>query len=186
MKFLIFFLLCFSLLVGCHSKKEIVPVGPLSQMHSFDVCVFFSPYEQFDREFLFDCLVDELKKIGSVEIMHTPNQWANNAENVVLFFSLGGYEQADMGSVQLISTVEVKKNGFKTACPIWCVNSHREGALEPIFENGRISFRANAQASPVKLDAQTVLRQMVVDFANEYHKCNSANDTPLLRIYQSM
>jgi len=193
MKHISFLILGFLLLIGCRSNKEKYQVGPLSQIKDFEVCYFFSPYEKFDRDLLFTTLVDCLKAIGPVEIINVPYQSTALKTQTLFFLSLGGYQQENKGSIEIVSPVQIEANQFRINCSIWHRNfgGEAEASSYPVIEDGKVAFKESKQTlntlSERKIkstdDPAFVLKQMIANFANEYHHFNSEKEKPMFHVY---
>jgi hypothetical protein len=190
MKHISLLILGLLLLIGCHSNKEKYQIGPLSQIKDFEVCYFFSPYEKFDRDLLFTTLVDCLKAIGSVEIIDVPYRSTTPKTPTLFFLSLGGYQQENKGSIEIMSSVQIEANQFRTNCSIWHRNFGGKTRVSyPVIEGGKVSFKEDEQALNISSekkstdDPASILKQMIANFANEYHQFNSEEEKPMFYIY---
>ncbi len=180
-------ILCTLFLIGCHSNRETEQKGPLSKIKAFEVFAFFSPYETFDQDFLFRTLVDSLRMIGKVEIIPTSCASTSCETRHLLFLSLGGYEQENQGSIQIISSVSIDVNQVKINCPIWKMSydSNQKNWPYPEMEDGKIVFKRPSQET-VKLSPDAALKEMVANFVDEYYRFNSKGEKPIFYIYQSL
>lgn len=191
MKLVLLSIFSFLCLAGCHSKKEKYSAGPLSHIKNFEVCVFFSPYEKYDRDLLFGVLIDSLKSFGSVEMIPSTFLSVPRSAATFLMVSLGGYQQENCGSIEIISPVEISVNQFKTACSIWhlSLNGSRESAVYPIDEEGKIVFKKEKQepdvSSKVEYEnhAVAILKQLIENFGKEYRNSNSDENPPIFHVY---
>ena len=191
MKHIFLLILCSLFFIGCDSKGEKYQMGPLSQIKEFDVFTCFSPYEKFDCNDLFKILIDGLKAIGQVEIIEFSCESTPSKMHTLLFLSLGGYQQKNKGSIEIISPVQIEANHYKENCPIWHIkfDGETENLSFPVIENGKVAFKRNDQTLDISKkndkDPAITLRQMVLEFANAYHHFNPEKERPIFYVYIS-
>lgn len=190
MKQILLSLLSLVFLINCHAKEEQHSQCPLSQIKDFDVCIFLSPYEKYDCDVLFNTAVESLKTIGPVEIVRLSFEAKSEKTPTLLFLSLGGYQQENEGSIEIISPVAIEANQFKMNCSIWNIKHEdkSENSCYPVFEDGKIVFKRDPQVSTKKIDPEErpvlVLKQLIENFAEEYRNSNSNEEKPTFHIYK--
>jgi hypothetical protein len=118
MKHISLLFLSFLFLIGCDSNVDKHQIGPLSQINNFEVCAFFPSYEKVDRDLLFKALINCLKTIGTVDIIKKEFTFTSNEHSNIFFLSLINYQKMKRGVIDIISSVEIKANRFKTDCSI--------------------------------------------------------------------
>lgn len=181
MKHVLLLVFCLSFLIGCQSNHVKPKIGPLTQIEGFEVFAFFSPYEKFDRDALFKTLVENLTAIGSVEVIEDISQFSKIP--TLFLLSLGGYEQENEGSIEIVTSVEVEANKFKTTCPIWKTHLHK-GFPYPVIEDDKVVFKREDESSlAVTNDPLLVLKQMIENFSKEYQNCNLEGVKPKFFVY---
>ena len=184
-----FILVCigWALLAGCHleERKEVHQKNPLSQLASFEVITFFSPYENFDEKLLLEVLISRLKEIGQVEFIEK----GSPKENTALLISLGGYQQKQEGFIQVFSNVKVVANKFETACSIWKKDFDEGQNLPyPVLENGKVFFKRDIEkkADSKNTDPKAILEHLITEFTKEYRLSNPENSVPLFYIQKDL
>ncbi len=166
-------------LTGCHlgKTKEVQQKGPLSQLLSFEIVTFFSPYEGFDEKHLSEVLIRNLQQIGRVELVESSSK-----NTSVLLVALGGYQQQQKGFIRIFSTAEVIANKFKMVCSVWEKDSSENQNLPyPVLENGKIFFKRDFEQKESSKDSNpdVLLELLITEFAKEYRLSNSESSTPV-------
>lgn len=95
----------------------------LTQLQTFDVIAFFSPYDKLDETAAYSSLIDSLKKIGKVTITEDESMLCsllqNHSPHPICYFSIEENQDLLEVSLHVIAEVTVAANQYKTACPIW-------------------------------------------------------------------
>ncbi len=194
MKHITLLVLSFLFLIGCYSNPGKDQKGALSQIRNFEVYAFFSPYEKFDRDSLFNTLVESLKLIGKVEIIEVSCKSTLSKTRPLLFLSLGGYQEENKGYIEIISPVVIEVNQARRNCTIWH-RSYQEEVQDlpyPIIKEGKVAFKrgqksssaleANSQPSD---NAELILKQLIGNFASDYQRLNLKGKVPTFYVYRT-
>lgn len=184
-----FILVCIGwmFLAGCHlgEKKETHQSGPLSQLSSFEVMTFFSPYDNLDEKPVLEMLVSSLKQVGRVEFIDKDKEYTHRENASVLLFSLGGDLQQQKGSIQVFSNVEVVANKSKMVCSIWEKDVNQNQNLPyPVEEDGKVFFKKDIEENVNSNKSEELLEHLITEFAKEYRLSNSENNVPIFYLWK--
>ena len=175
-------------LAGCHlgEKKETPQARPLSQLSSFEVITFFSPYDNFDEKPILEMLISSLKQIGRVEFIDKGKEYMPRENASVLLLSIGGYEQQQKGSIQVFSNVEVVANKSKMSCWIWQKDVNQTQNLPyPVEEDGKVLFKKDTEENVNSNKPEELLEHLITEFATEYRRFNSENSAPIFYVWKN-
>lgn len=187
MKFAIALMICFTAFFHCHSEEVKPQLGPLSQLNEFEVCALFPSYGDSDRHALLSTLANGLSEIGDVEIVDELSLSEISDDATVFLLVLGGYQEVIVGSITVISNVEIVANKCKIASPIWQLqwNEKDANATYPFIEDDKVFFKTDESEDEVvsNIGHDVALQQLISEFVGEYRKFNSENEKPKFRLY---
>lgn len=169
---LFFLFLCSVILLGCSSKNQ--NTGPLSKLDNFDVFLFLSPYEDFEKAQLYDAIVENFGKFGEVKFVEKFDKTDVSNKTPALLLSLGGFKESDAGSISLIEDV-VARNGYQTACQVWKIDYKEENLPYPVATHQGIEFKRKEDVDQnKKRDLKFVAQKLITSFVDEFYHDNSS------------
>ncbi|MBI2743649.1 MAG: hypothetical protein HYX48_07005 [Chlamydiales bacterium] len=169
---------------GVNQDNRTAALGPLNQMKEFQVVL----HAEFDREVIFNNVVESLKHLGSVQIVKISECDLDSAANSssILISIEGGQDRAE-GAIRVFGEVAVQPNQYKTVSQIWEAKDQEESGVYPVLENNRVSFeRKDLQITERDVTASAVAIRIVKQFAEQYRKDNPGDAKPVFRVYEQI
>lgn len=182
----LFICVCALFFASCSFNSEKAKnLGPLAEFKEFEIVLFLSPFENFDQKELYTFILQNFQEFGDVKVSAKSEQSHSLQTTPVLLFSLGGYQEKESGSIQVLGNVKVVGNNFQMACPIWKVDYRKDNLPYPVIENNKIVFKKDQEnADNTKIPTvHLVVKQMLTKFAEEYRKDNPKENRPTFHIY---
>lgn len=171
---------------GCNRGHKQQGRGILTDMDRFEVIPFFSPYENYDLDLLFQALVKELEAIGKVEVLHAEKKalYQNPKPATCMRISIGADPERGLDSVQIFSEVEVVSNKCKTSSMIYSLDMDNKGTLSyPELEKGKVIFKEGAKQDEVSQTPEIRIKTLIAKFAEKYQRDNPKDKTPIFYLY---
>lgn len=176
-------------LVGCNSKDRVHPKrGVFTSINKFEIIPFFSPYENYEQEFLFTTLVKALEEVGNVQISKArAGDFCQRQFAMCMLISIGGYQEKNIGSIQVFADVEMAINQFKTSCMVWTTEmSNQRNLPYPVIENEGVFFKTENPSSEEKDHPEVTIKMLISKFIHEYRENNSNHTTPTFYIHHPL